>query len=327
MKLIRYITLHIGDPEEERRRILDELFMDEGFSRWVEAYNMFLAIGKDLYETLLDLDDRVSSPENECLLGKLRKGFLEAEEAGFDIMKKKLRSTKSADPERLEKKVNMYLPEDTPLKVDVIFTIDSFNTGMMREDTVYYSVLHIDPEHYDPLRLAHEVHHIGVYHWFRRDEKWRKWYLKENTPERIASKLLIYIVSEGAANSLMSPTAVAVWDVVDDRTLVHNKRIRKLERKYRDYLQMIEDIILSALAGDIEKSRDAYRELSLDVTGAGVPAGHYTSARMFQEILSEHEETIVKTIIKNPWNFFSVYNKTEANSHLFSKEFVSFFQS
>ena len=325
-KLIRYLTLHIDDSLVEKRKILDELFRDAAFSRWVQAYAMYPGIEEALRETLLDLDDQPVYPTNETLLRKIREGFTQAAGEGFEAMQRKLQTTASIDSGRLEERVNRYLPPDTPLDVDVVFTVDNFNTGMMRENTVFYSVLRIDPDGFDPLRLAHEVHHVGVYHWVKKNQRWRKWYSMKGRPERAVAELLAYVVAEGIANRFVSPSAVSLWEGGDERTRWHNERVKEVEGSYVDYLRLMEEVLVRSLDGDHEKSGECFRKLSIDLTGAGLPAGHYASARMFSELRREHEESIVKTIIRDPWRFFTLYDELDEKEHCFGEKFLSFFQ-
>lgn len=325
-KLIRYLTLHIDDSLVEKRRILDELFRDAAFSRWVQAYAMYPGIEEALRETLLGLDYQPVHPPNEALLRKIKEGFTQAAEEGFEAMQRRLQATVSIDPGRLEERVNRYLPPDTPLDVDVVFTVDNFNTGMMREDTVFYSVLRIDPDGFDPLRLAHEVHHVGVYHWLMKNQRWRTWYSMKGRPERAAAKLLAYVVAEGIANRFVSLSAVSLWEGGDERTRRHNERVKEVEGSYVGSLRLMEEVLVRSLDGDPEKSGECFRELSTDLTGAGLPAGHYASARMFTELMREHEESIVETIIMDPWRFFRLYDELDAKEHGFGDRFLSFFQ-
>ncbi len=88
----------------------------------------------------------------------------------------------------------------------------------------------------------------------------------------------------------------------------------------------MEEVLLLSLDGDPEKSGECFRELSIDLTGAGLPTGHYASARMFTELMREHEESIVKTIIRDPWRFFTLYDELDAKEHCFGNKFLSFFQ-
>ena len=60
--------------------------------------------------------------------------------------------------------------------------------------------------------------------------------------------------------------------------------------------------------------------------GARARAGHYASARMFSELRREHEESIVKTIIRDPWRFFTLYDELDEKEHCFGEKFLSFFQ-
>lgn len=325
MKLISYLTLNGDDSEENKRPLLKELFSDPDFCAWIQAYSMIPDIERLIYRTLLDLETEQSFPENETFNRKIRDGFLLAAELGSEEMLRKLVTVTSGQSKTLQERVNRYLPEGTPLSVSVVFTIDGYNTGMMRENLVYYSILRVDPVTYDPLKLAHEVHHVGVYQWFNQDPKWSKWFGMEGTPEKVAAELLRYVVSEGIANHLMSPKAVSLIEWSGELTRLHNERVQYLDNRYFKYLRMMQDTIFHAYNGELEKSRKLYRELSIDEIGSGVPAGHYASARMFKEILGARDESIINEIIENPWSFFEIYNRLNSKSIHFSDDFLSIF--
>jgi hypothetical protein len=74
------------------------------------------------------------------------------------------------------------------------------------------------------------------------------------------------------------------------------------------------------------ESKKLYKELSIDGTGAGVPAGHYVTAMMFKEILGERDESVITEIIENPWSFFDIYNRLKRKSISFSDDFLSIFR-
>ena len=78
---------------------------------------------------------------------------------------------------------------------------------------------------------------------------------------------------------------------------------------------------------ELEKSRKRYRKLSIDETGAGVPAGHYMSAMMFAEILKEYEASVISEIVLNPWKFFNIYTGLRDKSVNFKPEFLLLFNA
>lgn len=279
-----------------------------------------------IYCTLLDLETEPSFQEDNVFMRKIRDGFILAADLGSEVMLGKLDIVISGQSKTLEERVNRYLPDGTPLSVSVVFTIDGFNTGMIRDNIAYYSILRVNPDTYDPLKLAHEVHHIGVNYWFNRDLKWSKWFKMGGTPEKVSANLIRYVVSEGLANQLMSPNPVSFTGGSDELTKLHNDRVQYLDDKFVSYLRMMEDIVLHAFKGDLDMSEKLYKELSIDGTGAGIPAGHYASARMFREILEEHNESIITQIIENPWSCFDIYYGIQSKSFLFSDNFLSKFR-
>lgn len=324
-KLVTYLANYGEVSEDEKRGFLDDLFLDPDFRSWIQAYSWIPSVEDLVYLTLLDLDNEHAFTEYEGFRKKILDGFLLANEIGYNEMLRKLEAVTSQDSSDLGKVVSEFLPEGTPLSVDVVFTVDGFNTGMMRDNLVYYSILRVDPETYDSSKLAHEVHHVGAYYWFTQDLKWSKWFGMEGTPERITAELLRYVVSEGVANQLLSPWAVTQIDRSDDVAMLHNNKIKHLDSSYLRYLQMMEDIVLLAFSGDQDRSRDLFRELSIDNTSSGIPAGHYASSRMLREILGEYDESIIIEIFKNPWSFFEIYSKLTCKSIYFSDEFLSLF--
>lgn len=323
--LVTYLTKYREDTEEERRALLDELFLNQDFRSWIQAYNWIPGVENIVYLTLLDMNTELDFPEHDRYRRKILDGFILATEIGYNEMLRKLDAVTSRDSKDLGNIVSDYLPEETPLSVDVVFTVDGFNTGMMRDNLVFYSILRVDPETYDSSKLAHEVHHIGTFYWFTQNLKWSRWFGMEGTPEKITAELLRYVVSEGVANQLLSPWAVTHTDRSDDVARDHNNRIDYLEDNYLGFLQMIEDIVSLAFTGHHDMSSNLLRELSIDDTSSGIPAGHYASARMFSEILGEYDESIIIEIIKNPWSFFEIYSKLNGKSISFSDEFLSIF--
>lgn len=74
---------------------------------------------------------------------------------------------------------------------------------------------------------------------------------------------------------------------------------------------------MKAMNGDIDKGRRIPRELTIDKSGVGLLIRHFASAKMFAEILREHDESIIIELIRNPWEFFDVYNGLKMKSYEF----------
>jgi hypothetical protein len=325
-KLISYLDTYNETPKEKKKKILDDLFLESDFCSWVKAYIIVPSSENLIYSTLLELDKKQVYREFPIFAEKIREGFNYALEIGSPLLLKKLNTIIFDDSTQLEKLVNRYLPDNTPLSVKLILTIDGFNTGMVRENTIFYSINRVNPETYDSIKLAHELHHIGVNYWFNNDPKWVKWFEVDDSPQKIVAEILRYVVSEGIANLMMSPNAVSHLNS-SPQNEAHNERIKYLEKKYVKLLALTEEIVLIAFNQEMEKSRELYRKLSIDETGSGVPAGHYMSAMMFEEILKEHEDSVISEIICNPWRFFNIYNDLKNKSINFKQEFLQLFKT
>lgn len=326
--LIDYLTKNVEKrSDEENMQMLSELFEQREFSKWVDAYTpMIQGARSRLHEMMMDLDRPVEGEDPREFFEKQRRGFLQARKQGYDNMIRRLEVTKSIPKTELEDLVNRYLPEETPLEIDVFLTIDNFNQGMFKDTSIFMSILRFEPGKFKVRGMAHEIHHVGVLHWFKRNEKWVKWISEEEGPHRMGAELLIYLIGEGIANHLISPTAVSIVDEPEnDRDRRHNDRVKMLDGNYSQLVVSIDDMLLKALKGNLKESRKLYNGFSVDESGVGLPAGHFTSAKMFSEILAEKDESIVLELIKNPWIFFTIYNRLRRKSHSFSSEILDFY--
>lgn len=326
--LIDYLTNNgVKRSDEDRVQLLAELFEEREFSKWVDAYMpMITGARSRLHEMMMDLDRTVEGEDPRGFFEKQRLGFLQAKKQGYDNMMRRLEVAKSIPKTELEDLVNRYLPEETPLEIDVFLTIDNFNQGMFRGNSIFVSILRFEPGKFKVRGMAHEIHHVGVLYWFKRNEKWVKWISDEEGPRRIGAELLIYLIGEGIANRLISPTAVSVVDEPEnDRDRRHNERVKMLEGRYPQLVASIDDMLLMALKGSLKESRRLYSGFSIDESGVGLPTGHFTSAKMFSEILAENDESIVLELIKDPWMFFATYNGLRRKYHKFSHEIINFY--
>lgn len=326
--LIRYLTNNVEKrSDEERVQLLAELFEEREFSKWVDAYTpMIPRVRSRLHELMTDLDRPVEGEDPRGFFEKQRQGFLQARKQGYDNMMRRLEVAKSIPKTELEDLVNNYLPEETPLEIDVFLTIDNFNQGMFRDISIFVSILRFEPGKFKVRGMAHEIHHAGVLYWFKRNEKWVKWISEKESPQRMGAELLIYLIGEGIANHLISPTAVSIVDEPEnDRDRRQNERVKMLEGNYPQLVASIGDMLLKALKGDLKESRRLYSGFSVDESGVGLPTGHFTSAKMFSEILAENDESIVLELIKDPWMFFATYNGLGRKSHKFSHEIINFY--
>lgn len=326
--LIEYLTTKEAEKSLERRRqYLSELFEESEFSIWIDAYEpMIPGVSNHLFEMMLDLD---KPPKEEGPLGfieKQRQGFLEARQEGYNEMMERLDRSKSIPKDDIEELVNRYLPEETSLDIDIYLTIDNFNQGMLRETSVFTSILRMDPGKINVRGLAHEIHHAGVLYWFKRNEKWSRWASEGSGPWRVGAELLIYLIGEGIANRLITPGSVSmIKNPQNERESRFAERVKMLEDQYPSLLATIEGILLKALQGEADDSEQLYKEFSVDASGVGLPTGHFTSAKMVEEMLNEHDESDIIELIKEPWTFFAKYNRLKKRTHRFSRDIIEFY--
>ena len=326
---IKYLTLDKDTSFNNRRQLLTELFEDSDFSKWLEDYSSFVPeVRRTMFELMLNLDSPLPDVGPSSFFEKQHSGFLEAREMGQERMMQKLSRVEAIDYKGLEEIVDKYLPAETPLNLDIYFSIDKFNQGMLRETSVFLSVLTIDPETYSVRGLAHEVHHIGVLYWFKKNLKWQQWVSEENSPKRFGAELLCYIIGEGLANHLITPRAVSIIEERgNEREKSRNARIQMLEGNYPSLLASIEHMVRKALTKDLNTAYREFKEFSMDYSGVGLPSGHFTSAKMVAEILKERDQSIITDFLNDPWSFFTAYNNLTQKTYRFSKDFLDFYNN
>ncbi len=315
-KLINYLTHIIGSDAQET--YLEELLRDEGLRKWIKAYSILDNSEKIIIEILKNPNQLPKIDGLPVFFEKIAEGFKQCIRIGDKIMVNRLEKAANIKTERIDELIDPYLPSNTSLNIEVIFTIDEFNRGMARETEIFRSITGPRQEINYP-GLAHEIHHVASFHWFRNNPKWVKWNDSNVFYKKLAAQLISYIVSEGISNHFITPESVSKGK---DRNEERNIRVEKLSANFRGYLELIERIMLDSLRGNIKESEEKYHELTLDRTGSGIPAGHYISARMFSEIMKEHDTTIVEELVKNPWRFFEIYDTLEKKTHTFSKPFI-----
>jgi hypothetical protein len=88
---------------------------------------------------------------------------------------------------------------------------------------------------------------------------------------------------------------------------------------------MIGDILMRAMNGDIDEGRRLLGEFTIDKSGMGLPMRHFASAKTFAEILREHDESIIIELIRNPWEFFDVYNGLKMKPYEFPREIIELY--
>ena len=150
--------------------------------------------------------------------------------------------------------------------------------------------------------------------------------VQREKPQCLGAELLIYLVGEGLANHLITPTAMSIVEKPrSEREKRRIARVQTLEENYPRLVESIEDMVKKVLNGELAAEGKEYKEFSLDYFGVGFSAGHFTSVKMVAEILNEHEESTIIDLIRNPWRFFAVYNSLTKKTHNFSQYVIDFY--
>lgn len=236
-------------------------------------------------------------------------------------MRDTLQTIKSYDWNAIVQKTLEYLPEHTKLEPKMIVTIDGFNAGMFRYETVFLSLVYFDPSPTRMSMLAHEFHHMGVDVWWQKDPLIRQFRDKPKQEDRTAYfvQLFTYLVGEGMANALCSPQAITKINGEGKRVNQHNKMIKTYKARQNTLFDRLERIIDHIMREkSMEELRTLYERFTLDKKDRGIPPGHFLSGRMVQAMkrASSITQDQIIELIKNPFNFLHLYNKAAKEENL-----------
>ena len=309
--LRRYIHENGYNTEGGSGKALETAFRDEAFSVWVKAYAEFIeSFPEKLRAILMDL----SSPREDRIESIWQKGLLSVANADkLAILQSRLKKALTLPFKESVSIASKYLPKQTEIDVDIYLTTDPFNTGMMKPKKVFLSILLAEPTPKLAKGFGHEFHHVGARYWLNKNPQIQT--LKgSNEHAQMLAKIVTYFVTEGLANCYTSPSAIHIVKGAGE----HNTRVRELEQKMPQLRRDLEQLLLWICRkhqpiGDV---KEAFRAISLDLSGCGLPAGHFLSGRMV-EAMDKSDDVSRKEIInlvKNPFEFIDMYNMA-VNKH------------
>jgi len=310
--MIDYLKAYVAEggyqPKGESGRLLETAFKNEAFQTWINAYAEFIPEfqGK-LKKILMNL----SLPTEDEHLSIFQRGLLSAANMDkLEMFESRLKRALALPFDEYMKLALKYLPEGTEIDVSVYITLDPFNTGMTGPGKVFFSIFMVEPTPEICSGLAHEFHHLGAKYWL---EKNMKLEALKNSHEygRILASLFTYLVTEGLANWYTSPMAISVVEGLEGAE-AHNKAVRKLEKDKPKLLRHLQKLLrwICEKHQPIEEVKDAFNKLSLDMSGTGLPPGHFLSGHMVR-IMDENpniEKRRIVNLVKNPFDFFDLYN-------------------
>ncbi len=111
---------------------LEELLCDEGLRKWINAYHTFGNSEKIIVELLKNPNQPPEIDGLPVFIEKIADGFKQCIRKGKGTMINRLEQEAKINTERIDEIILPYLPRNTSLNIEVIFTIDEFNRGRAR---------------------------------------------------------------------------------------------------------------------------------------------------------------------------------------------------
>jgi len=300
----------------ETKELWEALWADRSFAAWIEAYAPWLEGFETHMRSLLQDPARVPDAEPAAFWQAFSDGFLQAMEPETNARcRRALAALMAADFGTAERAALAYLPPDTPLDAEVYLTVDGANRGMFRGQRAFLSVLKVSPEEVPTVlnRFGHEFHHIGAAHWFERSPLLAQ--VREKGPGgQMAAEVVEYLVAEGLANGFLSPQVLEPVEGTSEEARIQNRRVRELEARYpAQGIAQIERLLLKALSDPTPEELSAlereFETFSLDLSGAGLPEGHFVAGRMVQRMARSLPLERIVGLVQAPHLFFARYNE------------------
>jgi hypothetical protein len=302
---------------------LERLWQDPSFLTWVKAYAPWVEHLEDGLRQLLQNLDNVPSTSPQVFWQQIASGWKGASKLENNARcRQALAAMRQADISRFEKEALAYLPPGTPLSVEIYPTLDGFNGGMFRGRQVFLSVLNIGEDEISAMLRGevglggHELHHIGVMHWFDSNSYLRK-LAQEKVGGQLAVKIIEYLVSEGMANAFLSPEIFRLRVGNNPAAEAYNQRLQNLEASWPvGAIEQIEAQLAGALDAstpeELPPIRHAFEVFSMDLSGTGLPEGHFATGKMVQQMAAALPLEKVIGLVYAPWQFFALYNAASA---------------
>ena len=198
-----------------------------------------------------------------------------------------------------------YLPEDTRLDPVMVVTVDGYNGGMFKQDTIFLSLIYFDLSVVSLESFSHEFHHMGAEYWWTKDAVIQGLRSSEDPRKKYIVDLFTYTVKEGLANAFCSPQAITKgYGELDE--LIH-----LYEETSDQILIDLEVLMDKILSGNLEEISTSYYDFTMDQKGIGLPPGHFLSGSMVRTMDSSPAVSRAELIslVKEPFNFFKLYNR------------------
>ncbi len=303
-----------------------EIIGHPDIEKWLKAYD-WIGNSRSKFENMLY--SLYKEPQEDLELNlwgkKIQWGLKKAIEEPSQ-MREDLQEIKNYGRGSTLKKVMRYLPEGTIFEPTFIVTIDGFNGGMFREDTVYLSLVYFDRSHMGEDLFAHEFHHMGVDQWLEKDPIIQKYRDAEDECKKYFVELFTYLVGEGLANAYCSPQAIRKISERGEEAKRHNEMVERYEEKKEELFNRLEGLVESIVNEKEEDLAEEYSEFTMDKQGRGLPPGHFLSGRMVQTMAesSEIPQEKIVGLVRDPFDFLSLYNKAakDLDARSMSEELV-----
>jgi|GEM_PF-1329239 len=314
--------------EEETEELWETLWADLAFAAWVTAYEMLPGFEENL-RALLREPTQVPNAEPTAFWEGFAAGFARARDPEVNAeCRRALAAVERVDFAAGERTALRYLPPETPLEVEIYLTVDGCNGGMFRGSRAFLSVLLVSPDEVSAMvkGFAHEFHHIGAAHWFAQNPLLQR--ARERDAGKLAVEILEYLVSEGLANAFCSPSVLRLHEGDSKEAGVHNRRVCELEARWPDEaIERIEHLLHGALADpgaeELSALEESFHQFSLDLSGAGLPEGHFAAGRMVQRMAGALPLERIISLVQEPWRFLACYNEAmESKEPRFSKRLL-----
>jgi len=320
----------LGENDQLKEEEINEIIKHPDIQQWLKAYD-WIDDQKNKFRELLDeLPDEISNDFksrdqeiNNLWLQKIDFGLRKAMD-NIQQMRSSLEAIKNYDWDSTVQKALDYLPDKTELEPVLVVTVDGFNGGMFRHETVYLSLVYFDTSLISEDSFAHELHHMGADYWWEKDTRIQRFKDKGDKQKYYFVQLFTYLVGEGIANAFCSPEAIT--EVEGEETEQHDKMVRKYQEEMEDIFDNLEKLLENIIEFSEEEVSELYSNFTMDKENRGIPSGHFLSGRMVQMMdrSSSVSRDEILDLIKDPFKFLHIYNKAagELDARKFSNELM-----
>ncbi|MBS3782217.1 MAG: hypothetical protein KGY66_06095 [Candidatus Thermoplasmatota archaeon] len=190
----------------------------------------------------------------------------------------------------------------------MVVTVDGFNGGMFRYETVYLSLVYFNSSHLSEDSFSHELHHMGADYWWEKDARIQRFQDKDDKQKYYFVQIFTYLTGEGMANAFCSPGAITEAEEGGED---HDKMVRHYQEEMDSIFDKLEELLDNILEYSEERVPELYRGLTLDEENRGIPPGHFLSGRMVQ--MMDHSSAVSREeiidLIKDPFELLHLYNR------------------